>query len=234
MENTAVVIPVFNSADYLPGLFSRLRKLCNADQVFLVDDGSSDGSPDICRAAGYTPLCLPRNRGKSEVLRTGLTLAWKAGYRFAATIDSDLQHPPEMLPSFIDRQRRYDADLVIGRRDFTVGVMPFPRIVSNTITSWLIGLIAGFPVWDSQSGYRLYRLSRTMEIETSGQRFQYETEILIRLCQDGTTIQFTDIPTIYQGQKSHIQHLRDIREFIAVYCRSALTKPRRSNYVTRR
>ena len=94
--------------------------------------------------------------------------------------------------------------------------MPFPRIMSNKLTSLIVSISTTRKILDSQSGYRLYDLNMIKEIDLISQKYQFETEVIIKLAKQNGRINFVSISTVYSGQKSHISHLRDIWNFIKV------------------
>jgi len=107
----SVVIPAHDEADTLPELLRRLDRVLaevGSDvEIILVDDGSRDASwPLMQEAAQRDPriraLRLSRNFGHQVALTAGL---WAAEGDAVITMDSDLQHPPEMIPLLLERAR---------------------------------------------------------------------------------------------------------------------------------
>lgn len=222
-NNTAVIVPVYNGADFLPELINRIGKICTRQQIFMVNDGSQDGTSTILRDSGVELIEFIHNRGKGAALQAGFTAALDRGFRFAVTLDADLQHPPELFPVFLEVQNREDADLVIGRRAFRPGVMPILRICSNSLTSGIVSLLSGQRIPDSQSGYRLYNLEVMKGMDFYSERFQFETEVILKFGRRKRKIVSLEIPVIYHGQESHISHFRDIANFIQVVLRELVT-----------
>lgn len=217
-SNTAVVVPAYMAAHHLPALFTRLQKVCALDHVYMVDDGSTDDTADICRQHGVRLIVHEHNRGKGAALRTGMRQAFKDGFAWGATIDADLQHDPESLPRFLAEQRRSGADLVYGRRCFSTRFMPWPRIASNRLTSLMVSHLCRQRVFDSQCGFRLYRLKAMDMLTFDTDQYQFESEALFKLAKIGARFSFVFIRTVYGEEKSHIRHLRDIKNFVGVFC----------------
>ena len=215
-ENTALILPVYNSDKHLNSLISQLLEHFPANQIIAVDDGSGDNSAQICNNQGITLIAFEQNRGKGAALLAGMKNAWQAGYKFAITIDSDEQHKPSHLPEFITRQLQTKAAMVIGKRDFNPRIMPLPRIWSNKLTSFMVSITVGQKVADSQCGYRLYYLKPVMDMNLVSTRYQFETEIILKMARAKYLIADTDIDTVYGEEISHINHLRDIRNFIII------------------
>jgi len=215
-KNTAVVVPIYNSEKYLPELFKRIREFFPLGNVFAIDDASEDNSKDVCEKIGVNLVDLEVNCGKGNALQTGFSFVKKAGFKFAFTIDSDLQHKPEDFPDFIQKQNESDLELVIGNRDFSHKKMPFMRICSNTLTSWVVSIASKQKILDSQCGYRLYNLDILKEMKFKTKRYQFETEIILKIAKKNGKFGFTPIETIYDGQISYISSWRDIRNFIKI------------------
>lgn len=215
-DNTAVILPVYNSEKHLNPLITQLLEHFPANQIIAIDDGSSDNSARICRSTGITLIAFEQNRGKGAALLAGMKNAFKAGYKFAITIDSDEQHKPCHLPEFITRQQQTKAAMIIGKRDFNPRIMPLSRIWSNKLTSFMVSITVRQRVADSQCGYRLYYLKPVMDMDLVSTRYQFETEILLKITRAKYLIADTDIETVYGEETSHINHLRDIKNFINI------------------
>ena len=215
-QNTAIVIPVYNSEKYLAKLLTKILHFFPKENIFAVDDGSSDKSAEICSSYGINLFKFLQNSGKGSALKKGFEEAIKNNFVFAITLDSDLQHDPDKIPDFIKKQNEKESDLVIGKRNFSLIKMPLHRICSNTLTSFIVSLVTGYRVFDSQSGYRLYNLNLIGRLNFVSQKYQFETEIILKFAKLKARIDFIEIETIYSGQKSYILHFRDIMNFIKI------------------
>ena len=215
-KNTAVVVPIYNSEKYLPKLFKKITEYFSLESIFAVNDASEDNSNDVCKKIGVKLIDLKVNCGKGNALQVGFKEAIKKGYEFAFTIDSDLQHNPEDFPSFIQKQNELALELVIGERDFSHKKMPFHRICSNTLTSWVVSRASKQKILDSQCGFRLYDLKLLEGMNFQTKRYQFETEIILKIAKKNGKVGFTPIETIYDGQKSYISGWRDIKNFIKI------------------
>ena len=214
--NTAVIVPVYNSSVYLEELVSRISKFFSIHNIYIINDGSTDNSGKICLDLKVNVINFLHNSGKGAALNAGFIQARKDGFAFAFSIDSDLQHNPEFIPEFIEQQNRTNADLIIGVRDFNLRKMPVTRILSNCLTTMIVSFFIGKKIQDSQSGYRLYNLLKFEDVVFHTKRYQFETEILFKIAKCKGIFDFVKIETIYNGQKSHISHLRDIFNFIKI------------------
>ena len=224
-KNTAVVVPIYNSEKYLPELFKRIMEYFPLESIFAVNDASEDNSLNVCKTIGVKLVDLKINCGKGNALQIGFKAAIKEGYEFAFTIDSDLQHKPEDFLNFIQQQNKLDLELVIGKRDFSHKKMPFHRICSNTLTSWVVSRTSKQKILDSQCGFRLYNLEILEGMEFQTKRYQFETEIILKIAKKNGKVGFIPIETIYEGQESYISGMRDIKNFIKIVLFELKNKP---------
>jgi len=99
---TAVLIPALNAALTLPRLLASLKPLVAGGSVVVVDDGSTDETADVAKAAGVVVLRHEVNRGKGAALRTGFDyIVSSSGHDSVITMDADLQHDPDDVPKFL-------------------------------------------------------------------------------------------------------------------------------------
>ncbi len=211
------VIPALNAAETIASVVLGLRRSVPEAGIIVVDDGSSDGTGGMASSAGATVLRHDRNRGKGAALRTGLAHALQDPDMAAVvTLDADEQHRPEDIPRLIHRLNVSDADLVVGsRRRFGAG-MPLHRILSNTITTFLVSARIGQPVADSQSGFRMMRRAVLEQVVIHRDGFEAETEFLLVAARAGFRIDHEPIQTVYAGERSHMTGWRTTVNFIRV------------------
>ena len=221
-----MVIPVFNEERGLNALFGELKPVLDATgmswEVTFVDDGSKDGTGDAARAAGARVITQPVNRGKGRALARGFTELTAAGYHAVITLDADGQHDPTEMTRLIARARETRADLVVGSRMRNTRGMPWLRVVVNHSMSWFISALAGQRVEDSQSGYRLHRARLLRALTLVTDRYETETEILIKAGRRGFRIASAPITTIYGDEKSGINPWVDSIRFVRLLARSVL------------
>lgn len=224
-EALGIIIPAYHpESGHLPELLERITRTAyrQGTRITIVDDGSV---PPIRLPAGYpmaTVLRHPRNFGKGAALKTGFGYLLKnTRVNWIATLDADLQHPPEKIPEFLEAARAASWDLVVGYRQRDPRRMPPHRILSNSLTSLIISLLTGTLVRDSQCGFRLIHRRVLEQIQLSENRFHLESEMLIKAGWSRFRIGFVAIPTIYNGQKSAISHVADTLNFISLIGRLA-------------
>jgi undecaprenyl-phosphate 4-deoxy-4-formamido-L-arabinose transferase len=117
INKVSVVIPVYNEQDSLPELIRRTSEACSqlsmAWEILLVDDGSSDRSPEMLTAAAEEPgshvvaVLLNRNYGQHSAIMAGFN---HVSGDLIITLDADLQNPPEEIPRLVAKaQEGYDV-----------------------------------------------------------------------------------------------------------------------------
>jgi glycosyltransferase involved in cell wall biosynthesis len=210
---TLVVIPAYNAEKTVGGVIAGCLKHC--PDVLGVDDGSTDGTKLEIEKAGALCLSNGVNRGKGYSLRRGFEHAAAHGFDVVITLDADGQHDPGCIPQFIEDMEK-GFDVVIGTRKKRHSAMPYPRRASNFLLSALFSLLIGRRVRDTQSGYRALRVSALKGLELRSERYETESEILMKLGRRKAKFGEIPIPVIYGGEKSHINPLVDFFRFVRV------------------
>jgi glycosyltransferase involved in cell wall biosynthesis len=202
----AVVIPALDAQATVGEVVRATRQALPQAVVLVVDDGSSDDTANVASAAGALVLRFERNRGKGAALRAGIAAALARDAAAVLTLDADGQHDPSAAPSLLAALA--SADIVIGTRARAGSAMPMRRRLTNALASSAVGRLIGSPVADSQSGFRAFRRCVALEVQASGDRFEYETDFLIRAGRAGLRIVSMPIPTVYGG-RSHFRPIAD-------------------------
>jgi glycosyltransferase involved in cell wall biosynthesis len=218
-ETRFVLIPSYNTG---PRLIETVREARAAwAPVWVVLDGSSDGSGALIRAAfkhddGVRVLELPRNSGKGAAVLHCLREAEEAGFTHVLTMDADGQHPAERITDFMEESRADPGALILGVPVFGEDA-PLLRVRGRRISNWwaeLETLHAG--IGDSLFGFRVYpvvSLRRVMERTRWMRRFDFDPEAAVRLCWEGHRPVNLPAPVRYlraeEGGISHFRYGRD-------------------------
>jgi glycosyltransferase involved in cell wall biosynthesis len=179
--------------------------------VFVIDDGSSDGTAAAAREAGARVLVHPRNRGKGKALRTGLEAALCAGFDVAVTVDADGQHPAEEAVRLLSASPDPDA-LVLGVRDLVAAGAPRANQISNRISNFFLSFFARRRILDTQCGLRRYPIERTLELDGQDDGYAFEAEIILRAIAAGVRIVEAPIRVIYPPELDRITHFDSVRD----------------------
>lgn len=201
----AALVPAFNcGATVGPVVTGVLHHL---PVVLVVDDGSGDDTAHRAREAGAHVLRLEKNHGKGEAVRTGLPWLLAGPWTHILMLDADGQHDPSDIPSFLALADEYD--LIVGNRLHAPDAIPPRRFWTNYIGTRALSLMTGFPLEDSQCGFRLVRASVLRRMELIGRRYSVDTEILVRAGRMRVAFAHVPVRVIYNGQVSHFRPLRD-------------------------
>jgi glycosyltransferase involved in cell wall biosynthesis len=216
----AALVPAYRAASTLPSLLPLLLGHFPREAILVVDDGSGDGTAETARSFGVETLVHAENGGKGTALVTGATRARELGFTHLLCLDADGQHPPACAPGFLQQADDPTLGVVVGARRLAPPAMPLPRVCSNRITTALLGMQAGTRLFDSQCGYRLYRIEAMLHpsIPRTG-RFEWESEALVRIARLGWKVGREGIPTVYQDAGSHIRPWRDTWRFVRMWFR---------------
>lgn len=214
-----VLIPSYNTGERLFSTVAAARAQWNP--VWVVVDGSSDGTGErlLQQAAsdpGLRVWLLPQNQGKGAAVLHGLRAAQEAGYTHALTMDSDGQHPADLIPAFMRASIERPETMVLGRPIFDASA-PLLRVRGRRISNgWtqLETLFAG--IGDSLYGFRVYPvggLIAVMARQPWMRRFDFDTEAVVRLAWRGVKPINIDAPVKYlsaaEGGVSHFNYVRD-------------------------
>lgn len=214
-----VLIPSYNTGPQLLATVQAAREHWNP--VWVVVDGSTDGSGEaVQRLAASDPglevLLLPSNVGKGAAVLHGLARAADVGFSHALTMDSDGQHPAELIPSFMQASMRRPATMVLGRPVFDASA-PWVRVRGRQISNgWTRLETLGAAIDDSLCGFRVYPVADLVAV-MRGQRwmrrFDFDTEAVVRLAWRGVTPVNLAAPVRYlsasDGGVSHFRYGRD-------------------------
>jgi glycosyltransferase involved in cell wall biosynthesis len=205
-DRVACVIPAYRAAHTLAQVVRPLRDALPTARVIVVDDGSLDATAAVAEELADCTIRLARNRGKGAALRAGFAHALRFGDEIVLTLDADGQHDPSYAPVLLAALEEYD--IVIGQRVRSGSSMPLRRRMTNAMASMAIARVAGIRLDDTQSGFRAIRRRVLERVEASGDRYEFETDFLIRAGRAGFRVCNTTIPTLY-GRTSHFRSMSD-------------------------
>lgn len=149
-----VIMPAWNEASVIGDTVRELLGCVSDIDLLVVDDGSSDDTVTLARAAGASVMVLPFNLGVGGALRAGYKYAWERGYSQAIQVDADGQHDPSQVETVFAGLEV--ADICIGSRFAGVGdyTVTGPRKWAMRLLSKAFTRAAGVPLTDVTSGFR--------------------------------------------------------------------------------
>ncbi len=214
----AVVIPAYQAAATIAEVVSRTSRAVPGATVYVVDDGSTDGTSGAGSGQEATVLVHARNRGKGAALATGIEAALEGGADVIITLDADGQHPPEEIPGLAAPVLAGAADVTLGARARS-GAMPWGRRCTNWLSAALASRIAGTGVPDAQSGFRALSRRAAQAVRPGEQGYDFETAFLLAALAQGLRVRFVPVSTVYDGRPSHFRPWADTWRQARVFTR---------------
>jgi glycosyltransferase involved in cell wall biosynthesis len=209
-ETVAAVIPAYFEEKHVGNVVERTRE--QLAHVLVVDDGSTDATAANARAAGAEVVVHEKNLGKGESIQTGLRYWLARGFTHVVILDADGQHLPEEIHRFIAAATGGE-ELLVGTRMNDVRQMPLVRKLVNRTMSWTISRTCGQTIPDTQCGFRMLSAAVIPHLLDGAARFDYETEMLIKVSRKGFRIGAVPISTVYSDEVSSIHPVRDSIRF---------------------
>lgn len=192
--------------------------------VLVIDDGSTDNTRPILSALGVEPILSVKNEGKGASLRKGLERLRESSFKAAVLMDADGQHDVEEISRFVEALE--GADLVIGNRMTRHEGMSLIRVATNRFMSWMLSAVAGQKVPDSQCGYRALSRAAIDTIRLRTDRFETESEMILRAADAGLRIVSLPVHSVYRDEISHIRPARDTIRFFKFYLNYLSRRPK--------
>jgi dolichyl-phosphate beta-glucosyltransferase len=218
----SIIIPAYNEGARLGlslrTIFDYLKEQAYDTEVIIVDDGSSDETAQIAEQhlinAGHISsrvIKVNPNRGKGNAVYTGLLAA---SAPVALFTDADLSTPITETPKLVLPIERGEADLTFGSRALDrslIGVhQPWRREQGGRVFNLLVRFATGLPFWDTQCGFKAFRLSVCQPIIEAAtiERFGFDVELLYVAHTAGLRLQ--EIPVRWDhNEGSKVEVMRD-------------------------
>lgn len=234
-DEVILLIPALDPDQHLLDFLDELMKRWQGP-VVLVDDGSGEAAvndifPAAKAMAGDACVVVRHacNLGKGRALKTGFNevLNRWPGAAGVITADADGQHRPEDIIKCADRLRKNPDALTLGCRDFHEENVPFKSRAGNRITRCFMRFLCGVNVSDTQTGLRAIPTAFMKSLmNVSGERFDFETNMLLEARTESVAIEEQTIDTVYieQNRASHFNPLTDsirIYSLLLKFCSSS-------------
>ena len=204
-QNITVIISAYNEEVSI-GSIVLLTKLY-ADNVIVVDDGSTDRTAEVARKAGAQVIVHEASKGKAESLKVGFNSAADMGADIIVTMDSDGQHNPADIPRLVAPILKGDADMVNGSRylNYPGKNVPLYRRVGQTLQDTTAKMNFNLKITDTQSGFRAYAASTKDVFRFSGKKTAIENEMLADAGRSGLRIKEVEIG-VYKNPGTSIRN----------------------------
>ena len=215
----AAVIPAYNEARTIAGIVR--ATLPWVDRVFVVDDGSTDGTAATLHGLPVRVVRHERNAGKGASLWDGLRLARSKGAAAVVTLDGDGQHRPEDIPRLLAAAADHPGALIIAARLRHRERVPGARRFANAQADFWISWAAGCAIADSQSGFRLYPaalIDRLGPVAGRSTGFAFESEVLIAAARQDFRLVAVPVDALYPAdtRPSHYRPWADTARIVGM------------------
>ena len=200
-----VGMPAYNEAKYIGSLILQAQQY--ADEVLVIDDGSTDHTTRVAGLAGATVIRHEENKGKGAAIQRILAEANKRTADILILMDADSQHDPEEIPSLIKAVRE-GFDLVVGSRRIKRDSIPPLRRAGQKILSYFTGALSRGKVTDTESGFRALSRKAIAEIQLKEKGFAIEAEMISAATGKGLKVKEVPISVIYTKDGSTLGPVR--------------------------
>ena len=213
-SSTTVVIPAFNEAGSIAAVVEGVRSVGPWHEILVIDDGSTDATADLARAAGARVVSQPYNKGLGAAIKRGIRSA--AGAHLLI-MDGDGQHRPEDARRLVARLGDYD--LVVGARPAETQASPGRRL-GNALLNELSSRLTAHPVTDLTSGFRAARTELLREfVHMLPNGFSSAATITLAAIKAGYSVAFEPTAARQRQGSSKIRFARDGFKFWLILLR---------------
>lgn len=220
--NITAVIPTLNPTNKL---LQTIKQLCDAgfERIIVVNDGSSKTCDPIFDEIKHNQKCVLlrhlKNKGKGRALKSAMSYFMNnpMGHVGMITLDDDGQHATSDVVRCAQKLIEHPDCLILGVRDFNSDNVPSKSKHGNKITSTIFWLFCHIKVSDTQTGLRGIPFFHMKDIhDVEGERFEYETNMLLHTKKQKIAIKEVTIETIYMD-KNVATHFHPIRDSLKIY-----------------
>ncbi len=221
MEEVVVIIPAYKpNREIMSDFIKKLKK--EWKNIVIVNDGSGEEYEEFFKSLECKEITLLKhhiNLGKGRAMKTAFNYCLNTYPQMIGTItaDCDGQHSIEDIKKCAKALQKNPNKLIIGTRNFNEEQVPFKSRYGNKITRSIFSLFVGLKITDTQSGLRGFGV-KTMKsfLPIAGERYEYETNMLIACKEKEIKIEEVPIKTIYIG-KNETSHFNPIRDSLLIY-----------------
>ena len=221
MKEVVIIIPAYKPDKKIMKDFM-LKLTSSFDNIVIVDDGSGEDYRSFFgefESKGLTVLRNHINLGKGRAMKYAFNYCLNTYENMVGTVtaDCDGQHSVEDIKKCAKSLLKNPDSLVIGTRNFDLENVPFKSRYGNKITRSMFSIFVGIKITDTQSGLRAFGVSTMKKfLDIAGERYEYETNMLIACKEKEINIEEVPIKTIYIGQ-NETSHFNPIKDSILIY-----------------
>lgn len=211
--NFAILIPVYNEEKTIKKVVYEVVKYHYP--FLVVNDGSTDGTLDIIKRITDEYITYNINRGKGYAIKQGAKYLIEKGYDWIIVVDSDGQSNISNIADVLKlRHTHPKARILMGNRLNNPTNMPTIRFLANIIMSFIISLLSGQKIPDTQCWLKIIHKD-VFNLDLKCDRYDFESELLVKAGRKGYQIAYEDIDCIYSKNiKSHQNYIKDWWRFV--------------------
>lgn len=196
-----IAIPIYNEARHICRVIPRVQE--HADDILIVDDGSTDGTREALESLNVAVRRHEINRGYGAALQTAFAYAHDHAYDWVLTMDCDGQHEPESIPAFRARAIEGDADIISGTRYATPSGDTAPsdrRDINRTITREInerLGDLLGGGISDAFCGFKAHRVGSIAQLELDEDGYAFPMRLWVQAAASRLRVVEMPVERIY-------------------------------------
>lgn len=222
MKNVAVIIPSLNPDEKLVKVVDSLIEY-GFEDIILVNDGSdADHMEPFNKVREYEQCTLINhevNCGKGRALKTAFNFCIneRKDIDGVVTVDGDGQHQASDIMHCVQVMLERGDKVILGSRDFSGDNVPFKSRFGNNMTSFVFKAVCGINIRDTQTGLRAIPAGYLKAFaDISGERFEYETNMLLEMGKMNIGYEEVTIETVYIEENAST-HFHPFRDSIKIY-----------------
>jgi glycosyltransferase involved in cell wall biosynthesis len=197
----SVIVPVYNEKDTIQEILRQVRAVNRANEIIVVDDGSTDGTRDLLKAEETQPgtqvIYHDRNQGKGAAVRTGFD---RATGDILLIQDADLEYDPRDYAALLRPIEEGRIKVVYGSRFLGPRkAMLFWHMLGNKLLTLLTNVLYNTILSDMETCYKVFRADVIRGIPLRSRRFEFEPEITAKVLKRGHRI--FEVPISYYGRE---------------------------------
>ena len=180
-----LIIPAYNESENIERVVNDVIENYPQYDYVVVNDGSRDTTPDICRRNGYRFLDMPINVGLSDAVQAGMMYAYAHGYDYAVQFDGDGQHDPRYIADLLAAMD--ECDICVASRFVTEKKPHGMRMLGSRIIGATLRMTTGKKINDPTSGMRMFN-RRVMRVMSEQSDYGPEPDTLAHLMRSGAVV----------------------------------------------
>ena len=219
-QKIIVVMPAYNAEQTLERTAAEVPDM--VDQIIVVDDCSSDATPEVARRLGLHTIVHPRNRGYGGNQKTCYTAALEQNADIVIMVHPDYQYTPKLVPALAHciASGLYDVALgsrILGGRALRWG-MPLYKYIANRALTAVENLLIDEKLSEYHTGYRAFsrKLLTTLPLDENADGFVFDNQVLVQAAYFGFRIAEITCPTLYFEEASSIGFRRSVQYGLGV------------------